>query len=179
MMYLCFPGGSVVKNLPALQETWVQSLGRWPGEENGNPLQYFCLENPMDRGAWWATVPQSLRYNLAFGGGGVYVNSWWCTGIDLEENYVHRKVWREEGHERLFLKSSGYYGLCEKFSFLIASVVSDSVRPHRWQPTRLPHPWDSAGKNTGVGCHFLLQCMKVKSESEVAVVSDSSRPHTI
>ena len=46
--------------------------------------------------------------------------------------------------------------------------MSDSVRPHRWQPTRLPHPWDSQGKNTGVGCHFLLQCMKVKSESEVA-----------
>ena len=38
---------------------------------------------------------------------------------------------------------------------------------HRQQPTRLPHPWDSPGKNTGVGCHFLLQCMKVKSESEV------------
>ena len=37
-----------------------------------------------------------------------------------------------------------------------------------WQPTRLPRPWDSPGKNTGVGCHFLLQCMKVKSESEVA-----------
>ena len=46
--------------------------------------------------------------------------------------------------------------------------MSDSVRPHRRQPTRLPHPWDSPGKNTGVGCHFLLQCMKAKSESEVA-----------
>ena len=46
--------------------------------------------------------------------------------------------------------------------------MSDSVRPHRRQPTRLPHPWDSPGKNSGVGCHFLLQCMKVKSESEVA-----------
>ena len=46
--------------------------------------------------------------------------------------------------------------------------MSNSVRPHRWQPTRLPCPWDSPGKNTGVGCHFLLQCMKVKSESEVA-----------
>ena len=44
----------------------------------------------------------------------------------------------------------------------------DSVRPHRQQPTRLPHPWDSPGKNTGVGCHYLLHCMKVKSESEVA-----------
>ena len=41
------------------------------------------------------------------------------------------------------------------------------MRPHRWQPTRLPCPWDSPGKNTGVSCHFLLQCMKVKSESEV------------
>ena len=46
--------------------------------------------------------------------------------------------------------------------------MSDSVRPHRWQPTRLPRPWDPPGKNTGVGCHFLLQCMKVKSEREVA-----------
>ena len=45
--------------------------------------------------------------------------------------------------------------------------MSDSVRPQRQQPTRLPHPWDSPGKNTGVGCHFLLQCMKVKSEREV------------
>ena len=50
----------------------------------------------------------------------------------------------------------------------VASVVSDSVRPHRRQPMRLPRPWDSPGKNTGVGCHFLLQCMKAKSESEVA-----------
>ena len=43
--------------------------------------------------------------------------------------------------------------------------MSDSVRPHRRQPTRLPRPWDSPGKNTGVGCHFLLQCMKVKVKS--------------
>ena len=46
--------------------------------------------------------------------------------------------------------------------------MSDSVRPHRRQPTRLHRPWDSPGKNTGVGCHFLLQCIKVKSENEVA-----------
>ena len=45
--------------------------------------------------------------------------------------------------------------------------MSDSMRPHRWQPTRLLRPWDSPGKNTGVGFHFLLQFMKVKSESEV------------
>ena len=47
------------------------------------------------------------------------------------------------------------------------SVMSDSVRRHRRQPTRLPRPWDSPGKNTGVGCHFLLQYMKVKSERKV------------
>ena len=46
--------------------------------------------------------------------------------------------------------------------------MSDSVRPHGLQPARLLRPWDSPGKNTGVGCHFLLQCMKVKSESEIA-----------
>ena len=53
---------------------------------------------------------------------------------------------------------------------LLVSCVScvRLCRPNRWQPTRLPHPWDSLGKNTGVGCHFLLQCMKVKNESEVA-----------
>ena len=52
-----------------------------------------------------------------------------------------------------------------------ASVVSNSVWPHRWQPTRLPHPWDSPGKNTGVGCHFLLQCVKVKSLSHVQLLA--------
>ena len=46
--------------------------------------------------------------------------------------------------------------------------MSDSVQPLRRQPTRIPHLWDSPGKNTGVGCHFLLQRMKLKSESEVA-----------
>ena len=46
--------------------------------------------------------------------------------------------------------------------------MSNSVQPHRQQPTRCPHPWDSLGKNTGVGCHFLLQCIKVKTESEIA-----------
>ena len=55
--------------------------------------------------------------------------------------------------------------------------MSDSVRPHRWQPTRLPRPWDYPGKNTGVGCHFLLQCMKLKSESEVAQLCPTLSDH--
>ena len=79
--------------------------------------------------------------------------------------------------QRYFWKCLYFFPLCNYLTvcrnlccccFYVASVVSDSVRPHRWQPTRLPRPWDSPGKNTGVGCHFLLQCMKVKSESEVA-----------
>ena len=59
-------------------------------------------------------------------------------------------------------------------SVLLAAAAAKSlqlcltlVRPHRRQPARLPCPWDSPGKNTGVGCRFLLQCMKVKNESEV------------
>ena len=59
----------------------------------------------------------------------------------------------------------------------VTSVVSNSVQPHRRQPIRLPYPWDSPGQNTGVGCHFLLQCMKVKSESEVAQSCLTLRPH--
>ena len=53
-----FPGGSDGKNLPVLQKTQVWSLGREDslGEGNGYPLQYSCLKNPMDRGAWWATI---------------------------------------------------------------------------------------------------------------------------
>ena len=54
---------------------------------------------------------------------------------------------------------------------------SDSVRPHSRQPTRLPRPWDSPGKNTGVGCHLLLQCMKVENESEVTQSCPTVRPH--
>ena len=54
-------------------------------------------------------------------------------------------------------------------------TLSDSVRPRRRQPTRLPRPWDSPGKNTGVSCHFLLQCMKVKSESEVTQLCPTLR----
>ena len=60
--------------------------------------------------------------------------------------------------------------------------MSDSVQPHRQQPIRLHRPWDSPGKNIGVGCHFLLQCMKVESENwkwSRSVVSDSSRPHRL
>ena len=72
-------------------------------------------------------------------------------------------VHKNDSFMSFYLISLTYY-----YYYQVASVVSDSLRPHRQQPTRLPRPWDSPGKNTGVGCHVLLQCMKVKSESEVA-----------
>ena len=61
----------------------------------------------------------------------------------------------------------------------VASVVSNSVRPKRQQPTRLPRPWDSPGKNTGAGCHFLLQCMKVKSQSEIVQLCPTLQDPTV
>ena len=78
------------------------------------------------------------------------------TDVSQIEVKIRFKKWRLTW--RLFTLQKVYF----------ASVVSDSVRPHRWQPTRLPRPWDSPGKNTEVGCHFLLQWVKVKNESEVA-----------
>ena len=78
-----------------------------------------------------------------------------------------------------FLYNSFVYS-CHLFLISSASVSAaaaaakslqscPTLQPHRWQPSRLPCPWDSPGKNTAVGCNFLLQCMKVKSESEVEV----------
>ena len=63
-----------------------------------------------------------------------------------------------------WIEEPGWLQSCCCCCCWVTSVVSDSVRPHRRQPTRMPHPWDSPGENTGVGCRFLLQCMKVKSE---------------
>ena len=58
VIILVLPGGSLVKNLPANtgDAGLIPGSKRYPGEGNGNPLQYSCLENSMDRGAWWATV---------------------------------------------------------------------------------------------------------------------------
>ena len=74
------------------------------------------------------------------------------------------------GFQRVETKPECHFPVncCCRCCCCVASVVSDSVRAHRPQPTRLRRPWDSPGKNTRVGCHFLLQCMKVRSESEAA-----------
>ena len=64
--YIGFPGGTVVKNLLANKgDTGLISMsGKSPGEGNGNPLQYSCLENPMDRGAWWAIVHEITKIHI-------------------------------------------------------------------------------------------------------------------
>ena len=62
-------------------------------------------------------------------------------------------------------------GVAAAAAKLLQSCLTLCVRPHRRQPTRLPSPWDSPGKNTGVGCHFLLQCVKVKSLSRIRLLA--------
>ena len=127
----------------------IPGLGRCPGEWNGDPLQYSCLENFTDRRAWWAIVHGAAKSQAQLS-----MRMMHC--IPTEDNYLlHHFIWIKPGVAAATVAK-------------VASVVSDSVQPHRWQPTRLPRPWDSPCKNTGVGWHFLLQCMKVKNESEVA-----------
>ena len=78
--------------------------------------------------------------------------------------------------QRIFLTQELNWGLlhCRQilyYYYEVTSVVADSVQPHRWQPTRLPHPWDSPGKNTGVGCHFLLQGILLTQGSNLHLLS--------
>ena len=91
-----------------------------------------------------------------------YNNPWWKRIWKIIDIYIYHTCISLNNNWITLLYSCCCCCCC------VASVVSDSMQPHRWQPTRLPHPWDSPGKNTGVGCYFLLQCMKVKSEREVA-----------
>ena len=76
----------------------------------------------------------------------------------------HRQSLYQRSHKGSPLRSYWSFII---FELLLLLSHFSRVRPHRQQPTRLARPWDSPGKNTGVGCHFLLQCVKVKSESEV------------
>ena len=85
----------------------------------------------------------------------------WAPSAEMEGGWVHSLAGEDPA-------SHVAWPVCCCCCCLVASVLSESVCPHRRQPTRLPCPWDSPGKNTGVGCHFLLQCTKLKSESEVA-----------
>ena len=76
--------------------------------------------------------------------------------------------WRENQDILRYKETKNLFLAAAAAAKSLQSCLTDSVRPHRRQPTGLHCPWDSPGKDTGVGCHFLLQCIKVKSESEVA-----------
>ena len=114
---LGFPDDSEVKNLPdsAGDSGSVPGLGRCPGGGNGNRLQDSCLENPLHRGAWQATVHSIAKSQTQ------------PSTIDFTDSSVSR------------------------------SVMPDSLQPHGLQPTGFICLWDFPGKDTGVGCHFLLQ----------------------
>ena len=116
------------------------------------------------------SLPEPLRLAAVF----LTIGSWLHSSVLISCPSSHQPVipQRMMGEHSSWTHLAYVYIYIFLFKWLmclcsVASVVSNSVRPHRRQPTRLSCPWDSPGKSTGVGCHFLLQCMKVKSESEV------------
>ena len=82
----------------------------------------------------------------------------WADGVYVFDDY-RKETFKLRAMIFCTINDFPAYGNCSGYS--VTSVVSDSVQPVRWQPTRLLCPWDSPGKNTGVGCHFLLQCIPV------------------
>ena len=135
-----FPGGASGKE-PTCQYRRHKRPGFDPWVKKIPWRIYSCWENPRDRGAWWATIHGVTKSRTEL--------KWFSRA----ESTTPKPL----------------IPILTGMLLLLLSHFSRvrPLRPHRRQPTRLPRPWDSLGKNTGVGCHFLLQCMKVKSESEV------------
>ena len=141
------------------------------GEGDGTALQYSCLENPMDGGAWWAAVhgvaksrTQLSNFTFTFhfhalekemethssasvenprDGG-----AWWAAICGVAQSQTRLKRLSSSSKDQAKAKIFNML-LCCSCCCSVISVMSDSVRPHRWQPTRLPCPWGSPGKNTG------------------------------
>ena len=94
-----------------------------------------------------------------------------CVFVYMNE-YIYEHIFFQILFLCWLLWSTEYSVLCYTVYTVAAAAKSlqscPTLQPQKWQPPRLPRPWDSPGKNAGVGCHFLLQCIKVKSESEVA-----------
>ena len=152
-----------------MQETWVQSLG-WE-----DPLEKRMATSSSIL-AWripWTEEPGRLQ---SIG----WVGHNWAT-ISYSQPHMRKRsenlfVRDKKTFKELSLSYSSRHShqlspiiklLCKACVYVSSSVLSNSLQPHGLGPTRLLCPWNSPGKNTGVGCHFLLQCMKVKSESEV------------
>ena len=110
-----------------------------PREGNDNPLQYSFLGNPMDRGAWQATVPRVTKSQT------------WLSDRLFHFTQLNRLLYGWNIVIQL------YVNFKKSMITLSRSAMSNSLRPHGLQSFRLLHPWDSPGKNTGVGCHALLQ----------------------
>ena len=90
----------------------------------------------------------------------------WHEWVNRDDCLIHcSKVLHEQLLPTRFLNGEDG-GVARELLLLLSLQSCPPLQPHRQQPTRLPRPWDSPGKNTGVGCHFLLQCRQVKSESE-------------
>ena len=126
-----------------MQEMRVQSLHQGsPGGRNSNSLQYYCLGNPMDRGAWWATVHEVTKESNT-------------TEANQHAHTEQRNIGLglEMKRYECIVKPCFYQG-CESVS---RSVVSNSLHSRGLQPARILCPWDSVGKNSGMGCHSLFQ----------------------
>ena len=139
------PGNPVHHQLPELTETHVHQVS--------DAIQ---PSHPLSSPSPPAPNPSHTLVTLKFADyKSLYFVSGHLTGKIQRKKKKEREKERKEKESQI--KSNNVCCCC-----LVASVVSDSVRPHRRQPTGLHRPWDSLGKNTSVGCHFLLQCMKVK-----------------
>ena len=146
--------------VPGVAKSWTR-LSDWT-ELNSRWNLSKVRQEHFEVWSSWASIIEKWRI----------LNGLWTHGAtELNWSHCHFiwaiKAWLwSPGTEIFFFSFTLEYDCC----CWVTSVVSDSVRPHRRQPTRLPRPWDSPGKNTGVGCHFLLQCVKVKSLSRVQIL---------
>ena len=133
----------------------------------GKSLILEKTENKRRRGwermRWLNGITDSMNMSLSKLWEMVKDREVWCAVVHTVANSCVTEQKQRTLNNFLVSQNS-----CCCYCCWVASVVSHSVRPHRRQPTRIPCPWDSPGKNTGVGCHLLLQCMKVKNQSEVA-----------
>ena len=176
---LCDPMNCSTPGLPVLSPTPRV-------HPNPCPLSRWCHPTISSSVVPFSSFPQSFPASGSFQMSQLSASGGQSIGISALTSVppMNSQVWslgrtgwmdwlQSKGLSRIFSNSHRVSGLL--FPILTAAAaaaeshqsVCDSVRPHRRQPTRLRCPWDSPGKNTGVGCRFLLQCMKVKSESEV------------
>ena len=147
-------------------ETQVQSLGwgRSPGEGKGYPLQYCCLENSMDRGAWRATVHGVTKNGASRNSSNYFILIFANVFCILPADYVYAGKDQSWGPPKLASHpKTKAVSVSLRWKWKLLSRVQFAETP--WVVTC---PWDSPGKNTGVGCHFLL---RVSSQSRITLGS--------